>query len=118
MSNPDVSKIFEGCLRLFVTAESGILLQNSSAIVNYSTNDPVQCKSRSFSKYYNTHFPMAQSTISSYSSTRNLRLVFQEGKTKEEQFLEIWNNQRIIQVKNVAKSHSVCTNHPVFGKIV
>ena len=117
MSKPqDLARLFELTTRLSSTVDGGVLLSSNSLILRLSLNDPGQSKSRDYFKSINSNFPLTSCKESSFSLTRSFRLALQEGEKKEDICWELWSRNRLIQVKDLKKSHSVLTSSLVFGR--
>ena len=111
----DIAKLVEASARLYVSVDSGTLLSSSSAVLGLSCGDPYQSKSREFFKQYNSSFALATGS-GSFSRSKALRLVVQEGEKPEELFWEVWNSTRLIQVKDLKKIHTKLAGHSCFGR--
>ena len=112
----DLVKLIESALRLSITIESGSLLSESSGILGMSVVDPCQAKSREFFKYHNCSYLLTPGSFS-FSKNRKYRLAIQEGEKKEDLFWELWNNSRILQVKDLKKIHTKLSGHQAFGRV-
>ena len=112
-----MAKLFETIARLSATIESGVLLNSSSMILKISVDEPSQGKCRGYFKSINCNFALTSCKESSFSHSRLLRLALQEGDKEEDISWELWSRNRIVQVKDLKKSHSVLTSSPAFGKI-
>lgn len=112
----ELAKLFEMTTRLSSTIDGGILLSSDSAILSLSVHEPSQSKSREYYKFINASFALTSSKSSSFNQSRSLRLALQEGEKKEDICWELWSKNRLLQVKDLKKSHSVLTSSLVFGK--
>ena len=114
--NLELAKLLETTFRLATSVNGGILFPNSGSILLCSVHEPNQGKARYYLKYFNTNFPITAGQ-GSFSRSRNLRLVLQEGEKKEDLFWELWNNSRLLQVKDLKKTHTLLANHSGFGRL-
>lgn len=112
----ELAKLLEMTTRLSSTIDGGVLLSSNSAILSLSVHEPSQSKSREYYKLVNTNFALTSCKLSSFNQDRSLRLALQEGEKKEDLCWELWSKNRLLQVKDLKKSHSVLTSSLVFGK--
>lgn len=112
----DLAKLFETLARMSSSIDGGILTSSNSAILRLSTQDPVQSKPRDYVKFINTSFALTSCKESTFNPARNLRLALQEGEKKEDLTWELWSKSRLLQVKDLKKSHSVLASSISFGK--
>lgn len=112
-----LAKLFESAARLTSTPVAGYLFPGGTAL-KYTCEEPVQGTSREFYKAVGSvDFPLFTAALESYSPSRNLKLAVREGDKKEEQVFELWDRNRMFQVKNLKKHHSIVLKHAAFGRV-
>jgi acylaminoacyl-peptidase len=113
--------ILESIYRLSRTPASGLILGPTSAQLTFSQHDPRQGKAFRFTEVYSPN-PLGQIMTDKviadqYSPSRQLRLVVREGEKKEQQFFELWNQHRLLAVKDLKAEHHQVIIDDQFGQV-